>query len=122
MALAFVLLLAETHGDVPVSLMGFYDDDAAFLADLAERLQVADDAAFRRKVVKVARQLVRYGVLYTRMRGTNKEYLGEPAKTQIYWLKVGKAHLLTAPAGDGRMGPESEAAFLLRHAYPDPNP
>lgn len=119
MALSFVLLLAQMD-NATISLMGFYDDDLDFIAELASRLDVADDLAFRRKLVRVARQLVRHGVLLSQMRGTYKEYLGEPAKTQVYWLKPGKAGLLTRGKTQYTMEPEWEASFLLRHAYPDP--
>lgn len=115
--MSFVLHLAEC-GDPSLSLMGFYDDDADFLDSLAKRLDTKDDAAFRNKLRRVARRLVQYGVLYTMMKGTGKEYLGEPAKTQIYWLKPGKAGLLTRGKSEVTMAPEDEAAFLLRHAYP----
>ncbi len=60
-AIALVLELAESvlHR---FSLLGFYDNDQDFLGDLASRLGVADDRAFRNKLTRVVRRLVSYGV------------------------------------------------------------
>ena len=120
MAIALVLELAES-GLSRFSLFGFYDDDADFLEDVADRLQAGLTKSFHNKLTKVVRCLVRYGVLHSEMRGTHKEYFGEPSKQMEYWLRPGKARLLTRGKTDCTMSPEDEAAFLLRHAYPDPN-
>ncbi|QBQ74808.1 hypothetical protein BcepSauron_428 [Burkholderia phage BcepSauron] len=119
-AMALVLEFAES-GLPRFALMGFYDDDSDFMNDLADRLSVRYDNAFVRKLTKVVRRLVRYGVLYSEMRGTQKYYVGEPAKQMEYWLRPGKASLLTRGRTEYTMEPEGEAAFLLRHAYPDPD-
>lgn len=116
-AMALVLELAES-GDHKVSLMGFYDDDLDFIMALAARLGVVDNRPFRNKLVRVARELVRVGALDSKMFGTGKEYLGEPSKTQAYWLPPGKAGLLTRGRTEVTMDPEGEAAFLIRRAYP----
>lgn len=118
-ALALVLELAESdlHHFSP---LGFYDDDQDFLGDLANRLGVANDRAFRNKLTRVVRRLVSYGVLYAKMRGTHKEYIGEPAKQMEYgFSNPGKANLLTRGESDYTGTPEWEANFLLRRAYPD---
>lgn len=120
-AIALVLEFAES-GLPAFSLLGFYDDDADFILGLAKRLSVVDDKAFKNKVTRVVRKLVRYGVLYGVMSGTQKEYIGEPAKQMDYrFTKPGKANLLTRGKSDYTGTPEWEAAFLLRHAYPEPD-
>lgn len=120
LAIALVMEFAETE-QITVSLMGFYDDDADFISNLAQRVGVALDGAFNNKLRKVMRRLVQYGVFYSRMRGTQKEYFGEPEKTMVYWLKNGKDALIRREAKPGIcMGPLGETEFLLRHAYPDP--
>jgi hypothetical protein len=120
MALALVLEFAES-GLHRFAMRGFYDDDADFLKDLADRLQTDYNQAFHNKLTRVVRCLVKYGVLYSEMRGTYKEYFGEPEKQMEYWLRPGKARLLTRGKTDYTMSPEDEASFLLRHAYPTPN-
>ncbi|KND62281.1 hypothetical protein BVER_01725 [Candidatus Burkholderia verschuerenii] len=120
MAIALVLEFAES-GLSKFSLFGFYDDDAEFMKDVADRLRAGFTKSFHNKLTKVVRCLVRYGVLHSEMRGTHKEYFGEPTKQMEYWLRPGKARLLTRGETDCTMSPEDEAAFLLRHAYPDPN-
>ena len=97
-AIAAVLELAEhsvSCGTREFSLLGFYDDDAEYLKALRERLGVQGGTPFDRKLSKVVRHLVRHGVLYARMRGTHKEYLGEPAKQMNYgFVNPGKYALL----------------------------
>ena len=120
MAIALVLEFAETNC-ITFSMMNFYDDDADFLDGLAARLEVTNSVAFRRKITRVVRKLVNFGVLHSRMRGTAKEYFGEPAKQMSYWLRPGKEHLLREESRPGiTMGPQGEAEYLLRHAYPRP--
>lgn len=120
LALALVLELAES-GAPYFAPYGYYDDDSDFLSSLAARLGVVEDKAFNSKLRRVARRLVNYGVLYGQMRGTMKEYFGEPTKQMEYGFKnPGKAHHLTSPKSAALMGPEREAAFLIRHAYPEP--
>lgn len=116
-AIALVLEFAES-GLYCFALRGFYDDDADFLSGLADRLNVAFDMAFHNKLTRVTRHLVRYNVLFASMRGTNKEYLGEPAKQMEYKLKPGKSNLLTRGKSEHTGSPEWEAGFLLRNAYP----
>lgn len=120
MALALVLELAES-GRPSFSLLGFYDNDAGFVDDLARRLNVdADDKAYLNKLTKVVRTLARHNALLAEMRGTHKYYIGEPAKQMEYSLPVGKAALLTRGQTEFTMTPEGEAAFLIRRAYPAP--
>lgn len=120
-AMALVLEYVETNC-ISFSLMGFYDDDADFLQGLAERLKVPNDTSFKNKLTRVVRRLVNYGVLYSRMSGTAKEYIDEPAKQMNYRLKNGKAELIRQERKPGvTMGPEGEVSFLLRHAYPEPD-
>lgn len=118
-AMALVLEFAES-GLINFSLMGFYDDDFDFIQDVAERLNVANDTSFKNKLKKVVRTLVNYNVLHSQMSSTHKEYFGEPAKQMDYWLRPGKAELIRRGKTEHTMSPEDEAAFLLRHAYPDP--
>jgi len=118
-AIALVLELAEMQGHT-FSLLGFYDDDCEFLTDLAERLKVPEDKSFRNKVLRVTRTLVAGRALTAQMRGTHKEYIGEPAKQMDYSLPVGKAGLLTRGRTECTMDPEGEASFLIRRAYPRP--
>ena len=118
-ALSLVMHYAEDNC-TSFSLIGFYDDDFDFLQGLAERLHVPNDTAFKNKLARVVRVLVNYGVLYSRMSGTSKEYIDEPAKQMNYWLKPGKADLIRRGKTHCTMAPEDEAAFLLRHAYPEP--
>lgn len=118
-ALALVLELAETRTNT-FSLLGFYDDDAYFLEDLAERLDVRNDKPFLNKVRRVTRALVAGRALTSEMRGTYKEYCGEPAKQMNYSLPVGKARLLTRGETEHTWAPEQEASFLIRRAYPEP--
>lgn len=120
-AIALVLELASS-GAPYFAPYGYYDDDAEFLSALASRLGLTQDRAFDAKLRRVARNLVNHGVLYGQMRGTLKEYYGEPTKQMEYGFRnPGKARHLTAPASESLMGPEREAAFLLRHAYPEGN-
>lgn len=119
-ALTLVLELAQS-GLPSFSLMGFYDDDFEFIEGLADRLNVPFDKSFTNKLTKVVRTLVNYGVLYSRMAGTHKEYFGEPTKQMEYWLRPGKAELIRRGKSEVTMAPEDEVAFLLRHAYPDPH-
>ncbi len=118
-AIALVLEYAETNC-INFGLLGFYDDDAEFLKGLADRLGVPENQAFKNKLTRVVRRLVNYGVLHARMRGTAKEYYGEPDKQMSYWLKAGKAELILRGETEHTMSPENEVAFLLRHAYPEP--
>lgn len=120
-AIALVLEFAES-GLHSFSLLGFYDDDADFLIDLAKRLNVAEDKAFHAKLKRVVRKLVSYGVLYGSMDGTHKEYIGEPTKQMNYrFVGPGKAALLTRGKTDHTGTPEWEASYLLRRAYPEPD-
>lgn len=120
-AIALVLNMANLSGHQRIALMGFYDDDFEFLQELAAELKVEFKKPFFNKLTKVVRHLVNYGVLYSEMRGTHKEYLGEPNKQMEYWLRPGRARLMRQPYKPGvTLGPEGEASFLLRHAYPDP--
>jgi hypothetical protein len=120
-ALALVLEFAES-GLHHFALLGAYDNDAEFVDGLAARLCVAHDKAFHNKLARVVRKLVRYGVFCGQMRGTHKEYMGEPAKQMDYsFASPGKAHLLTHGKTDYIGEPEWEASFLLRRAYPEPD-
>lgn len=119
-AIALVLHYAESEC-ISFSLMGFYDDDFDFLQGLAERLGVSHDKPMENKLRRVVRRLVQYGVLHAHMGATAKEYIDEPSKQMNYKLKPGKAHLMLQPHRPGiTMGPEGEAEYLLRHAYPAP--
>lgn len=119
-ALQLVLELAATPTQTFAPL-GFYDDDFEFMTALAERLNVTHDNAFKNKVVKVCRRLVNYGVLFAKITQTAKEYIDEPNRQQNYRLRPGKAHLLTQEARPGiTYGPQGEAEWLLRYAYPKP--
>lgn len=116
-AVALVLELAEgKYHDF--SMMGFYDDDADFLREVAARLNVPNNKSFISKMTRVVRHLVNYGVLHSRMMSTHKEYIGEPAKQTNYWLKPGKAELIRHEPGEHWMGALGETEFLLRRAYP----
>lgn len=118
-AIALVLELAQAPPHT-FSPMGFYDDDYEFLVALAERLKAPNDNQLKNKVIKVCRRLVNYGVLFAGITQTAKEYTDEPNRQQNYTLRPGKAHLLTGPARLGiTYGPQGEAEWLLRHAYPD---
>jgi hypothetical protein len=117
-ALALVRELAESEAPY-FAPMGFYDDDHDFLEDLAKRAGEVRGRSFDARLRRVARRLVQYGVLVGQMRGTHKEYFGEPTKQMEYgFAKPGKAALLTRPRDHNCMGPEREAEFLIRHAYP----
>jgi hypothetical protein len=123
-AIACVIELA-TQPPYKFSLLGFYDDDEDYLTALAERLGVPKPGtpggnAFKNKLTKVVRRLVRFGVLRSQMSGTAKEYFGEPAKQMNYYLDPGRARRMR-PGAKGYNGPEWEAEFLLRNAYPRPN-
>lgn len=118
LAIALVLQLAHEPTE-RFSPMGSYDDDAEFMFDLAVELNVPDDQAFKNKVVKVCRHLVRFGVLHAKIAQTAKEYIDEPNRQQNYTLRTGKGHLLRQECRPGiTYGPQGEAEWLLRHAYP----
>lgn len=121
-----IALLIELAQEIPYkfSLLGFYEDDENFLEALTDRLKAAKPGseggqAFLNKLRKVCRRLVQYGVLHACMTQTAKEYLGEPSKQMEYFLEPGKAHRLHDGAR-GYNGPQWEAEFMLRHAYPKP--
>ena len=117
--IAIAVLLTMAHHDRNwFALLGFYDDDADFVADVAFTLGVHPDKPYYNKLLKTVRRLVNYGVLASRMRGTGKQYIGEPAKQMEYALKPGKLRLLQRGNTEHTMEPEDEAAFILRHAYP----
>lgn len=119
-AIALVLELAG-HSQHHFSLLGFYDSDIDFMENLSDRLNAEGGAAFKNKVQRVIRKLVKYGTLAAAMRGTHKEYFGEPAKQMEYrFASPGKARLLTLGKTEHTNEPEWEAAFLLRRAYPAP--
>jgi len=120
MAIALCLEFAETKC-FRFSLFAFYDDDEGFLMGLAERLKVPYGPAYFNKLRKVVLRLVKYGVFNGQMRGTAREYIDEPSKQKSYRMKVGKADLIRNGADEKRgiHEPEWEAAFLLRHAYPE---
>lgn len=119
-AIAIGLLLEYADWDLSsFSLMGFYDDDFDFLVGVAKRLGVENDKAFINKLTRVVRRLVQYNVLYSKMRGTNKEYYGEPTKQMDYWPRPGKIELIRKGKTENTMSPEDECSFLLRHAYPE---
>ena len=125
-AVAVVLEFVETK-QIVFGLLGFYDEDEEFLRGLAERLNVAYTTAYINKLRKVVRRLVNYGVLLSRMRGTAREYVDEPSKQQVYWLRPGKEDLIRAAGVEqererrGLMTQEGEVSFLLRYAYPEPD-
>lgn len=120
-AIALVMEYAESQTN-QFSLADYaYDDDAEFLEDVATRLNVVNDEAFLNKLRKVTRRLVRYGVMHAEMKSTQKYYVGEPTHQMRYWLRDGKADLIRRGRTAVTMSPEGETAFLLRHAYPDPD-
>ena len=122
-AIALLLELARCRGYPNFALLGFYDDDADFLEALAHRLNVSKDKAWRNKLLRVVRRLVQYGVLSAQMRGTQKEYLGEPAKQMEYAMEPGWSLRLAPdlyPHYKPMMSADREASFLIRRAYPDP--
>lgn len=119
-AIALVLELAGTRTNT-FSLLGFYDDDADFIEALADRLQVPNDKPYRNKVLRVTRNLVAGRALVAEMRGTHKEYMGEPARQMNYSLPPGKARLLARGKTEHTWEPEQEASFLIRRAYPEPD-
>lgn len=119
LALALVQELAHTTGE-RFSLLGFYDHDVEFVEALAERLNVRKDKAFSNKLRQVTRELVSWRVLSATMRGTGKEYLGEPAKQMEYELPPGKGALIRKGKTEHTWEPEEEAAWLIRRAYPAP--
>ena len=117
-AIALVMQLAE-HSHHHFSLLGFYDSDIDFLENLSDRLNAEGGKVFKNKVQRVIRKLVRHGVLLASMRGTHKEYFGEPTKQMEYgFASPGKDRLLTLGRTEHTNEPEWEAAFLLRRAYP----
>ena len=123
-AVALCLEFAEPS-TVSFALHGFYDDDQEFLLALADRLGLPCNQPFIRKLTKVVRRLVNFGVFHSRMSRTAKEYIDEPAKINKYWMRNGKQDLIRAAADEAArerrhlMTPEGEVSFLLRHAYPE---
>lgn len=119
-AIAILVTLAQDTRFHEFSLMGFYDEDAEAIQAMADRLGLPSHSKpFLNKLRKVTRTLVQYGVLSARMRGTHKEYLGEPAKQTNYRLEAGRAHRMKGK-NEHYHEPEWEAGFILRHAYPKP--
>ena len=107
------------------SMLRFYDDDADFVNELLEQLGLPNNKASHNKLLKVARALVRVGALRSQMRGTAKEYLGEPAKQLNYILDTRYQPRLAPdlhPRYTPMFGstPELEAEHLIRRAYPRP--
>lgn len=118
-AITLVIALAES-GLPSFSLAGYYEDDEDFVNTLAERLNVQSGKSFVNKVRKVTRILVNADVLIAERATNDRWYAGQSGGQMEYRLRPGKATLLTHPASDCSMGPEGEAAFLIRRAYPNP--
>lgn len=118
-AINLVLELAESGAPYCFSPMGFYDNDSDFLSNLADRLEVKWDNKFINKLKVVARTLVNYGVLSSKMSGTAKEYVDEPSKQMNYFLRADKVGLLTREKSYYTYGPRGEAEYLLRYAFPE---
>lgn len=116
-AAALCLVYAEDHINW-FSMMGYYDNDADFIAAVAERVGATNSVAFTAKMTRVVRRLVQYGVLVAQMHGTHKEYFGEPSKQMEYQMKAGKASLIQRGKTEHTMTAAGEVRFLLRHAYP----
>ena len=118
-AIALVIALAES-GLPSFSLAGYYEDDEDFVHALAKRLNVESGKSFVNKVRKVTRRLVNADALIAERATNDRWYAGQSGGQMEYRLRPGKATLLTQAASDSTMGPEGEAAFLIRRAYPNP--
>lgn len=70
------------------SASGFYDNDFDVLVEIIEKAGFEKEPVKRsqERIRRVCRKLAQYGILATRMEGTQKEYLGEPARQQDYWF------------------------------------
>lgn len=107
---------------VSFSMYGFYDDDADFVANVADEVGSQANKSFVNKMKKVVRRLESYGVLVGQMRSTHKEYCGGPTHQKNYWMEPGKVRLIQQPHRPGvNFGPLGECEWLLRRAYPKPD-
>lgn len=96
---------------ISFSASAFYDDDLDLLAGIAREAGMEEEPAYKlqRRVRKACRTLARCGILSTRMQGTQKDCLGEPARQQDYWL--------SNPSYAWRLRPD-----LYPHYNPDATP
>jgi hypothetical protein len=104
----------------------FYDDDSELAQDICDMLGLKFDNAIRRRMFRVCNRLCGAGVFYGKMVGTQKYYLGEPAKQRVFgWCNPGHAariqnpprkynHIILGP----KDGPEFEMNWLLNKAFP----
>jgi hypothetical protein len=120
---AVAILMELAQCDPPTySLMMFYDDDIDFVCAIQKRLGTPTGKKWMARLTRVTRRLVRYDVLTRKMRGTLKEYVGEPTKQMEYSLDRKYCQRLApdlyphyTPMGNAA----GELAHILRHAYPE---
>ena len=120
LAIALLIELADAGGD-GISLLGCFEYHNHTIGEIATRIDVISDDALFRKLRVVARRLVTFGVLSSNMVYSPDVYasaIAGASKTMFYALYPGKRFLLTSDATCGRFGPEGEAGYLLRNAYP----
>ena len=124
---ARVVLKVFAESDRPCfAPSGFYDDDQEVVDEICEQLHLQPTVKFRRRLFRVCNRLAHAGILYGRMVGTYKEYLGEPSKQRVFgWANAGYAARIHDPPRrynhtvlGAKDGPGYELDRLLDRACP----
>lgn len=109
------------------SLTMFFPEDIEFVAALIKRLCVVDDKAWRSKLRRVCRRLVRYNVLLSSMTSNHGGPIDAPCQQMEYELKGSWSSRLAPDLYPGHpdaalygrlVSPGEAADTILRRAYP----
>lgn len=126
-AVAILMTLARHHIEChdEFSLSDYYDYDQEFISKVSQFLNLPRQISyttFLRRLRRVVRRLVTYGILYGRYANCHKDSIGEPKMIRQYGF--------TNPSYASRLAPDihpnykpmgevsTEIDFLLRNAYP----
>jgi hypothetical protein len=118
-AIALLIRLAEYDqcGFRGFSFSEFTEKDVCFIDGLARRIGIANDEAYRNKLRRVTRKLVRDNVLRSEMRTTTKE------KKQMNYMFPNSwtaSRMVRKETDDATSSQEREAKYLLSRVYPEP--
>jgi len=122
--LAGVVLMVIAGTNAPsFSASSYYDDDMETLTEIIRMAGIEKEPLDRNKerVRRVCRRLAKYGIFTTVMKGTQKEYIGEPVRQQNYWF-ANHSHVMRLrpdlyPLYKPDYTPEFELNYLLDCCY-----